>query len=157
MKLFSKTTTFVLGGLLTAAVLFGTKTTAASPSANVADLASYNDSYNEIIANYDMDGFLDLYTNNPLWIAPTEAPVSGLEVPRNTFGFITAKKGNLSHTADHTFFSKDGSQAVLIGQYDVEIAAVGKKGTGTYLFVLEREGDGWKIVVDMFNEHKSAP
>ena len=156
MKNFIKPAAIAMSAAIATALLFGATTIAATPTPiEATNLISYNQDYNQIIANYDMDGFLGLYADNPLWIAPSEAPVAGLDVPRNTFGFIVDKKGTLTHSADHTFFSKDGSQAVLIGQYDIAIEAVGKTGTGTYLFVLEREGEDWKIVVDMFNEHKA--
>lgn len=155
MKLFTKHAGTIAATLMLGACSAATSSTAPLPTK--ADLVTYNATYNEIAARYDMNAFLGLYSNNPLWIAPTDAPAAGLDVPRNTFGFLSAKKGILTHTADHTFFSKDGSQAVLIGRYDIAINAVGVKADGTYLFVLEREGDGWKIIVDMFNEHKSAP
>lgn len=117
------------------------------------EISAYNDRYNEIAASYDLSAFIELYNDTPLWIAPDVAPVEGLDVPRNTFGFIIENKGNLVHSFDHLEVSDDGSQAVMIGQYDAEIAAVGSKSTGTYLFVLKRDGDAWKIVVDMFNQH----
>lgn len=144
--------------IIAATLMFGAcnPSTSTAPIPTHTDLVTYNAVYNKIAATYDMDSFLGLYSNNPLWIAPTEAPAAGLEVPRNTFGFLSAKKGILTHTADHTFISKDGSQAVLIGRYDIAINAVGVKADGTYLFVMERDGDGWKIVVDMFNEHKKS-
>jgi len=117
------------------------------------ELMAYNDNYNDLVANYDLEAFVGLYNESPLWIAPSVAVVAGLDVPRNTFQFITEKKGLLTHTFDHFYASDDGTQAVMIGQYDVNIEAVGKKATGTYLFVLEKDEGNWKIVVDMFNEH----
>lgn len=154
MKTFTQFSTIIAATLMLGACSPATST---APLPTKADLVSYNAVYNKIAANYDMDAFLELYSDHPLWIAPTVAPAAGLEVPRNTFGFLSAKKGILTHTADHSFFSKDGSQAVLIGRYDIAINAVGIKADGTYLFVLERDGDDWKIIVDMFNEHKNAP
>lgn len=41
----------------------------------------------------------------------------------------------------------------MIGTYNLNIEAVGAQAIGTYLFVLERNGDEWDIVVDMFNQH----
>ena len=117
------------------------------------ELSAYNDAYNQIIETYDLEAFIGLYNDAPLWIAPKEAPVAGLDVPRGTFGFIIEKEGKLTHTFDELVVSDDGSQAVMIGTYDLNIEQVGAKATGTYLFVLEREGEGWNIVVDMFNEH----
>lgn len=119
------------------------------------ELKSYNDNYNELVANYDLESFVALYSDAPLWIAPTVAPVQGLDVPRNTFQFIIDNEGQLTHTFDEFFVSDDGTQAVMIGQYQANIEAVGAQSTGTYLFVLERADDNWKIVVDMFNEHKA--
>lgn len=117
------------------------------------ELRAYNDNYNELVANYDLEAFVALYNDTPLWIAPSVAPVQGLDVPRNTFQFIIEKEGQLTHTFDEFIVSDDGSQAVMIGQYAANIEAVGAQSTGTYLFVLERTDDNWKIVVDMFNEH----
>lgn len=119
------------------------------------ELSAYNDTYNQIIETYDLEAFVGLYNDAPLWIAPKEAPIAGLDVPRGTFGFIIEKEGQLTHTFDELVVSDDGSQAVMIGTYNLNIEAVGAKATGTYLFVLEREGEGWNIVVDMFNEHVS--
>lgn len=156
MKHFRHSAITAFSGIAASLFLLSACSPVSSAAPAQEDLVQYNQSYNQIVASYDMDGFLGLYADNPLWIAPTDTPVAGLDIPRNTFGFITEKKGVLTHSADHTFFSKDGSQAVLIGQYDIAIDAVGRKGSGTYLFVLQREGEDWKIVVDMFNEHKAA-
>lgn len=117
------------------------------------ELRAYNDRYNALVASYDLQAFVALYGDAPLWIAPTVAPVRGLDVPRNTFQFIIDNKGQLTHTFDEFHVSDDGSQAVMMGQYAVNIEAAGAQSTGTYLFVLERVEDSWKIVVDMFNEH----
>lgn len=118
-----------------------------------AALVEYNERYNQIASAHDMDAFVALYNNNPLWIAPGKAPVAGLEVPSNTFGFLAQNKGKLTHSADHTFVSKDSSQAVLIGRYDLDVESKGVKGNGTYLFVMKRNGSEWDIVVDMYNQH----
>lgn len=120
------------------------------------ELTEYNDAYNELFVNDDLEAFVALYSDAPLWIAPTTEPVKGLDVPRNTFQFIVDKEGDLVHTFDEFHVSEDGTQAVMIGQYKADIEAVGTHSTGTYLFVLERDEGLWKIVVDMFNEHKES-
>lgn len=120
------------------------------------ELSTYNDRYNVLVANYNLEAFLALYGDSPLWIAPTVEPVQGLDVPRNTFQFIIDQKGQLTHTFDEFRVSDDGSQAVMVGQYKADIESVGAHSKGTYLFVLERVNDRWKIVIDMFNEH-AAP
>ncbi len=117
------------------------------------ELNTYNDRYNEIVQSHDVDTFVGLYSNNPLWISPTDAPVAGLELPRNTLQFLADNDGKLHHTADHVFVSSDGSQAVLIGKYDVAVEKFHRKADGTYLLVLARKNEGWDIVVDMYNEH----
>lgn len=119
------------------------------------DLSAYNDRYNEIIATYDLEAFLALYNDAPLWIAPDKPPVAGLDIPAGTFGFIIENEGRLAHSFDQLFTSDDGSQAVMIGTYNLDIAKVGVTGQGTYLFVMEREGEGWNIIVDMFNQHST--
>ncbi|MDW3180767.1 nuclear transport factor 2 family protein [Roseobacter sp.] len=117
------------------------------------DLTAYNDRYNEIVAAYDLEAFLALYNDAPLWIAPETPPVAGLKVPAGAFGFIAENKGEFSHSFDHFFVSDDGSMAVMIGGYDADIEAAGVAAQGTYLFVMQRDDDGWAIVADMFNQH----
>ncbi|WP_342077793.1 nuclear transport factor 2 family protein [Yoonia sp. SS1-5] len=119
------------------------------------ELTAYNDRYNEIIRDYDLDAFVALYNDTPLWIAPDTPPVAGLDVPRGTFGFIIQNEGFLTHSFDELFVSDDGTQAVMIGRYDLDVEKAGAQAEGTYLFVLQRNGEGWDIVVDMFNQHKA--
>ena len=113
----------------------------------------YNAAYNEIVSTYDLEAFTQLYNAHPVWIDPNKAPVSGLTVPRQTLQFLAANEGLLSHTLEEVYMSDDGTQAVITGEYNLEIEKFSKKGKGTYLFVLKREGETWKIAVDMFNEH----
>lgn len=117
------------------------------------ELTAYNDQYNRIVAEYDLEAFLALYNDAPLWIAPEKPPVAGLDVPAGTFGFIVDNEGVFSHSFDEFFVSDDGTQAVMIGGYDLNVEKVGVAAQGTYLFVMERNGNDWTIVADMFNQH----
>ncbi|MBT8154670.1 nuclear transport factor 2 family protein [Epibacterium ulvae] len=146
MRLLSSLKGFALATLIATTVL-------AADDIRMAEFEAYNDRYNEIIANYDLEAFMNLYNDSPLWIEPDKAPIAGLEVPGGTFGFIVQNEGALTHTFDELKISDDGSQAVMIGTYALDIEKVGAKAEGTYLFVLERNGDSWDIVVDMFNQH----
>lgn len=147
MRLLSYLSGFAL------ATLIATPTFAIDESKIKQELTAYNDRYNEIAANYDLEAFLDLYNDSPLWIAPEKKPVAGREVPAGTFGFIVKNKGKFSHSFDNFFVSKDGTQAVMIGDYDLNVKKVGVKATGTYLLVLKKADDKWKIVADMYNQH----
>ena len=146
MTLFSSLKGFALATLIATPAL-------AANDAQIAEFEAYNDLYNEIIETYNLEAFIALYNDAPIWIDPAKAPVDGLDVPSGTFGFIVQNEGQLTHTFDELKISDDGSQAVMIGTYDLNIEAVGAQATGTYLFVLERNGDEWDIVVDMFNQH----
>ncbi len=117
------------------------------------ELSAYNDRYNQIAADFDLEAFLALYSGQPLWIAPEKPPVSGLDVPAGTFGFIVQNEAVFSHSFDTFYASDDGTQAVMIGTYDLHAEKVGVTAQGTYLFVMERDGNGWNIVADMFNQH----
>ncbi|NIA71385.1 nuclear transport factor 2 family protein [Pelagibius litoralis] len=119
------------------------------------ELTAYNDRFNEIVANYDLEAFLALYNDAPLWVAPEKPPVAGLDVPAGTFRFIVENEGVFSHSFDHFFVSDDGTQAVMIGDYDLNVEKVGVAAKGTYLFVLARNGTQWDIVVDMYNQHSA--
>jgi len=139
---------------MAATILLATLVQAESPNTTpAAELIDYNDKYNKIAGDYNIDAFLSLYNSSPLWIAPNEAPVPGLDIPRATFEFFAGNGGSLHHSADHSFVSQDGTLAVLIGRYDLDVEKVGVKGSGTYLFVMKKTDDEWDIVVDMYNQH----
>jgi ketosteroid isomerase-like protein len=118
-----------------------------------AELMAFNDRFNEYAAAYDVEGIVSLYDENALWIAPKTPPALGPELARQTFSFLVAKEGSISHTVDQLTISDDGSQAVMIGDAIILVEQAGLDFTGTYLFVLEKEGDTWEIVTDMFNQH----
>ena len=145
MRLLSSLSAFALAAL-----------TALPVAAETADiqqeLSTYNDRYNQIAADYDLEAFLALYGEDPLWIAPGKPAVAGLDVPAGAFGFITESEADFSHSFDRFFVSDDGTQAVMIGTYDMAAEKVGVTAQGTYLFVLQRDGEGWAIVAAMFNQ-----
>lgn len=146
----------VIPALVALALPLGQVHSAEPAEAQQEAFEAYNDSYNALVADHYLEAFVALYGESPLWIAPTAEPAAGLDVPRNTFQFIIDNEGSLTHTFDRLHVSDDGTQAVMIGTYEVAIEKVGAESSGTYLFVLEQEGDGWKIVVDMFNEHAAG-
>ncbi|TBR43794.1 DUF4440 domain-containing protein [Marinomonas agarivorans] len=117
------------------------------------ELVAFNDRFNEVVANKDMKGFLDLYSKKVWWIAPATPPVVGHGEPTQTFQFIIANQGELTHTIDKLSISQDGTQAVMIGTAIVKVDKVGLDTDGTYLFVLEKENGAWKIQTDMWHQH----
>ncbi|MEM9631343.1 MAG: nuclear transport factor 2 family protein [Pseudomonadota bacterium] len=119
----------------------------------VRDLTRLNDRFNEAAAAGDAEALVDLYSDDTVWIAQNTPPVQGLEEPRKLFEFVTSNNGKVSHTIDHLFVSEDATLAVMIGSVEAKIASAGMDATGTYLFVLEPEGDNWKIVTDMWHQH----
>lgn len=118
-----------------------------------AELNAFNDQFNAYAAAYDVDGLVSLYDEDSLWIAPKSRPTPAQEMARNTFSFAVANQGSLVHTVDQLIISDDGSQAVMIGDTIVKVEKQNLDFTGTYLFVLEKEEDGWQITTDMFNQH----
>jgi len=125
-----------------------------SPSDELrAELLAFNDQFNAYAESYDIEGIVSLYDEKALWIAPAKRPVAGKETPRNTFTFLTENEGSLIHTVDELIVSDDESQVIMIGDAIVKVEKADLDFTGTYLFVLEREGEGWEIVADMFNQH----
>lgn len=118
-----------------------------------AELMAFNDRFNEYAAAYDVDGIVSLYDADSLWIAPKTPPAPGQELARQTFSFLVEKEGSITHTVDQLTISDDGAQAVMIGDAIILVEQAGLDFTGTYLFVLEKEGDTWEIVTDMFNQH----
>lgn len=119
----------------------------------IENLHALNDRFNEAVARHDADDLLDLYAEDILWIAQGTPPAQGLEEPRKLFEFVTANKGHATHTIDHLFVSDDASLAVMIGTVEARVKSVGMDATGTYLFVLQPQGDVWKVVTDMWHQH----
>lgn len=118
-----------------------------------AEMAAFNDRFNQVVADRDVEGFLSLYAEDTIWIAPATPPVVGHGEPRATIQFIIEKEGALTHTVDTLFISDDETQVVMIGTADVLVEQVGMDVDGTYLFVLERHEGNWIIVTDMWHQH----
>ncbi len=116
-------------------------------------LNALNDQFNKAAADLDAKALVDLYAEHTLWIEQGKPVSRGLKGPRELFEFVTSNKGKVVHTIDHLFISKDETLAVMIGSVDAEIERVGLDATGTYLFVLRPEDDGWEIVTDMWHQH----
>lgn len=118
-----------------------------------SSLNAVNDRFNEAAAAHDAQGLIELYADDTLWIAQGAPVTQGLEGPRQLFEFVTANEGKVTHTIDHLFVSDDATLAVMIGSVDAVIESQSMDATGTYLFVLEPEDDGWEIVTDMWHQH----
>ena len=119
----------------------------------VAELHSLNDRFNEAVADRDADAILSLYAKDTIWIEQGKPAIEGLEEPRKLFEFVTANKGEVTHSVDTLFVSDDGTLAVMIGSVDARMESVGMDATGTYLYVLKPAGDGWEVVTDMWHQH----
>lgn len=119
----------------------------------VVELERLNDRFNEAVANHDADAILSLYADDTIWIEQGKPATRGLEEPRKLFEFVTANKGEVTHSVDTLFVSEDGTLAVMIGSVDARMESVGMDATGTYLYVLKPTGDGWKVVADMWHQH----
>lgn len=119
-------------------------------------LNAVNDRFNAYAADHDAAGLVSLYSEDTLWIEQGKPVRQGLDGPRELFEFVTANKGNVTHTIDHLFVSEDETLAVMIGFVEAEIETVGMDATGTYLFVLRPEDDGWEIVTDMWHQHANG-
>lgn len=118
-----------------------------------ASLTAVNDQFNALVAASDAQGLIGLYANDTLWIEQGKSVTQGLEGPRQLFEFVTANAGSVTHTIDHLFVSDDETLAVMIGSVEAVVESAGMDATGTYLFVLEPDDDGWEIVTDMWHQH----
>ena len=116
-------------------------------------LNTLNDQFNAFAADHDAAGLVALYSEDTLWIEQGKPVRQGLEGPQELFEFVTANKGDVTHTIDHLYVSDDETLAVMIGFVEAKIETVGMDATGTYLFVLRPEDDGWEIVTDMWHQH----
>jgi len=137
-----------------ALVLSATVALAADTRATLeAELYAFNDRFNTLSAARDTEGLVALYAEDSHWIAPETPPEPGQALARENFGFLAANDGSLVHTVDELIISEDGTQAVMIGDAIIKVEKVGLDFVGTYLFVMQRDADGWEIAADMFNRH----
>lgn len=118
-----------------------------------ANLTAVNDQFNALAVAADADGLTNLYADDTLWIEQGKRVTQGLDGPRALFEFVTANDGKVTHTIDHLFVSEDETLAVMIGSVEAVVESAGMDATGTYLFVLEPEDEGWEIVTDMWHQH----
>lgn len=118
-----------------------------------SSLTAVNNQFNAASAASDAEALVNLYADDTLWIAQGTPVTQGLSGPRELFEFITSNKGKVTHTIDHLYVADDASLAVMIGSVVAKVESVGMDATGTYLFVLHPEDDGWKIVTDMWHQH----
>lgn len=115
-----------------------------------ADLYAFNDRFNALAASGDAAGLVDLYAADSLWIAPGEGPVPGPAGAKTTFNFMKAQNGQNVHSIDHLFISDDGTMAVMVGEAEILVESADMDFTGTYQFVLRKEGNDWNIISDMY-------
>lgn len=138
--------------LKTLAVLAATSTPVFAADA-VADLNAVNDAFNAGIVAKDVSGLLDLYGSEVMWIAPgTPMNLNGLAEAEMLFNFVTSNNAEVTHDIDHLFVSDDETLAVMIGDVHAKIERMGIDGSGTYLYVLNKEDADWKIIGDMWNQ-----
>ncbi|MEO1115963.1 MAG: nuclear transport factor 2 family protein [Pseudomonadota bacterium] len=143
-----------LKGLVAAMAIAGPILTATGVRADpVTELERLNDRFNEAVANHDPDAVLSLYADDTIWIEQGKPASQGLDGPRKLFEFVTANKGEVTHSIDTLFVSDDGTLAVMIGSVVARMESVGMDATGTYLYVLKPSEDGWKVVTDMWHQH----
>lgn len=118
-----------------------------------ASLMAVNDQFNALVVASDAQGLTNLYADDTLWIEQGNPVSQGLAGPRQLFEFVTSNAGSVTHTIDHLFVSDDETLAVMIGSVEAVVENAGMDATGTYLFVLEPDDDGWEIVTDMWHQH----
>lgn len=119
----------------------------------VSELERLNDRFNEAVAEHDADAILSLYAEDTIWIEQGKPAIQGLEEPGKLFEFVTANKGEVTHSIDKLFVSDDGTLAVMIGSVDAKMESIGMDATGTYLYVLKPSEEGWKVITDMWHQH----
>lgn len=143
-----------IGGIALATALAASAVSAgAKDNSPSIELHELNDKFNEAVSNQDADGILKLYADDTIWIEQGKPATRGLQQPRELFEFVTANKGEVTHTVDTLFISDDGTLAVMIGSVVAKMETVGMDATGTYLYVLKPTDDGWKVVTDMWHQH----
>ncbi len=118
-----------------------------------ADFNAVNEAFNAGMAAQDVKGLLELYGPEVMWIAPgTPMSLNGVDEAEKLFQFMTGHKAQVTHDIDHLFVSQDETLAVMIGDVTARVDALDIDGQGTYLYVLGKDAEGWKILGDMWNQ-----
>ncbi|WP_165385888.1 YybH family protein [Vibrio vulnificus] len=118
-----------------------------------SNLNKINEAFNTSIETQDVDGLMDLYGEEVIWIAPGKVmSTNGREEAYKLFSFMTSNNANVTHDIDHLFVSNDGTLSVMIGDVLARAESLGINGKGTYLYVLRKDEVDWKITLDMWNQ-----
>ncbi len=121
-----------------------------------AELHAFSKKFNELVADYDIEGLLALYPEESLWIAPTVPAVPGREGIVAVMEFLKDNNGTNVSTVDQVAISEDGTLAMVVGLSKTVVEEVGLDAIGTYQFVLQNNGNGWVVLSDMYNDHQVA-
>ncbi|MFC3121857.1 YybH family protein [Agaribacter flavus] len=119
----------------------------------IQSLHDFNDLFNEYTVSKNVEGLVNLYADDTLWIEQNKPAVQGKEPVRQTFAFLASKNAVNDHHIDKLVVSDDGSLAVMVGTAIVKVEEFNLDTTGTFLFVLKPHKGSWKIVTDMWHQH----
>lgn len=120
-------------------------------------LLDLNDRFNRSVESKHVSSMLSLYSADVLWLPPNAPLQRGRGAAESNYAFLAEHSARLRHTVEHTIVSADGSQAVMIGAFMLEIDALSVADEGKYLLVVRHGEDGWKIVADMFSSDRPPP
>ena len=140
--------------ILSAVLMFAATAALADPKQEAIDsLHDFNDRFNAYTVAKDVDGLVNLYTKDALWIEQHKPLAQGHDAVRPTFAFLASKNGVNDHSIDKLVVSDDGSLAVMVGTAIIKVEEFNLDTTGTFLFVLKPVGESWKIAADMWHQH----
>ena len=114
--------------------------------------------YQERLSNNDLDGILDLYSANPVFIPEYAPPAVGRDSVRKAYEWVFATLKLRGHFAFHdveVIGSTAWVRTTSTGRF--RVLAIGAEGdvANSELFVLKLEGGAWKI--DRYIFTSSAP
>jgi ketosteroid isomerase-like protein len=114
--------------------------------------------YQERLSNNDLDGILDLYSANPVFIPEYAPPAVGLDSVRKAYEWVFATlklRGQFAFHDVEVIGSTAWVRTTSTGH--VRVVATGAEGdvANSELFVLKLEGGAWKIHRYIFTS--SAP
>jgi ketosteroid isomerase-like protein len=121
------------------------------PPALRTSLAAFNHAFNRACSARDVEAMLALYAPDVEWLAPDEAPVTGLDAPRASYTrLFSGAEMSLRHEFASATVSADGSLAVMRGFYLLKLQPDSTPLRGNFCLVLVRAGETWRIVTDVF-------
>src|SRR2546428_3650807 len=150
---------FLLAAALTLAVTFAACGSASSDlsDADKAAIRSASQKYVETANAQNVDGWLQLVSDNAVFMPLNHAPVEGRKAIGDWLNATIKSLGATKLSVTPADIDGRGDVAFVRGAYSTTLNGA-VTGTGNYMEVWQKEPDGaWRIIRDVWNTNTKSP